>query len=422
MLESAQMVAQTIEEYETWFIPLDEENSDTDFLVYAPMTGRLFLAGDLHAEWTRRPWSDARRTAFDEMGLLHPRVQPRGLEFSPHGVIIIPTERCSLGCSYCYAASTPSGRSLPLRDATAAIDWIADKAGSDLGITFIGGGEPTLEWELLEASILHAVAEYGDKDLRVLLVTNGTGLTQERVGFLSRFKVQVQVSFDGALNAKQRPSATGRDMTGTVLASIHRLKDANVLTSVHAIVTNARDTRTILDSLMPLGLPVDIRPEFTGGRGQGIADPDEVKRVASIVGTYGLSPSFIDGALDGRSMVMCPARGTGIVVHPNSAITLCSEFADGGDRFPDMTVGKLVDGQVDVDQVRLESAIHKYGRLPARCTECYAKWACLGGCVVHCLESPDIHCSYLREAFKVAALRRLERPRTAQTAGREESK
>lgn len=75
-------------------------------------------------------------------------------EFRPVEATLLLTERCNLACSYCYAkASTERFEPMSRQVAKAAIDRVIENAKKHKNKTaefrFLGGGEPTLEWELI---------------------------------------------------------------------------------------------------------------------------------------------------------------------------------------------------------------------------------------------------------------------------------
>ena len=76
--------------------------------------------------------------------------------------------KCNLACTFCYATFPQARRTLPLTDALAVIDRLAD-AGTEK-ITFVGG-EPTLYPHLVEV-VRHA----SDLGLTTCIVSNGARL------------------------------------------------------------------------------------------------------------------------------------------------------------------------------------------------------------------------------------------------------
>lgn len=73
-------------------------------------------------------------------------------EFRPIEATLLLTESCNLACSYCYAkATTHKFSPMPHEVIKGAIDLVIENAKTHKYRTaefrFLGGGEPTLEWE-----------------------------------------------------------------------------------------------------------------------------------------------------------------------------------------------------------------------------------------------------------------------------------
>lgn len=121
------------------------------------------------------------------------------------------THQCNLRCTYCYVHEKRN-ETMPLEIGQKAIDLSIPLVRSRLQISFFGG-EPLIEWDLLEA--LHdygqeRTAERGLKNI-FALTTNGMLLNEKRLEFLRDNDVRIGFSIDGNKAAQDatRPKAGG---------------------------------------------------------------------------------------------------------------------------------------------------------------------------------------------------------------------
>ena len=157
--------------------------------------------------------------------------------FKPTEATLLFTETCNLGCSYCYASSMPSKSApMPWEVARASVD-LALKNGLEAkrpgaSLRYIGGGEPTIEWDLLQRTTAYARSESErlNVPLFIRLITNGTLLSDQRVEWLSKNIDFVTLSFDilPDLQNTNRPFAGGRESQGRMLKIVRRLSDAGI--------------------------------------------------------------------------------------------------------------------------------------------------------------------------------------------------
>ncbi len=137
-------------------------------------------------------------------------------------LVLSITERCNLCCSYCCFSGhfegqrTHSNRSMSWEIAEKAMSYFLenDQVGEDCPITFYGG-EPLLEWELIQKCVAYAeqkAAALG-KNVRFSITTNGTLLNDEVADYLAAHDFLTMISLDGPQVAHDRyrlfPNAKG---------------------------------------------------------------------------------------------------------------------------------------------------------------------------------------------------------------------
>jgi len=114
--------------------------------------------------------------------------------------IIVLTKRCNHKCVYCQASSVKSGAGLDMTRETAGrvLDAVFSSPAKSLAIEF-QGGEPLLNWPVLEFVVKEAEARLKSSDKKVgfSLVTNLLAMTAGRLDFLLKHNVAICTSLDG---------------------------------------------------------------------------------------------------------------------------------------------------------------------------------------------------------------------------------
>jgi radical SAM protein with 4Fe4S-binding SPASM domain len=119
--------------------------------------------------------------------------------------MLVITEYCNLGCSYCYEKGYHNKNKMSIDIAKKTIDYLYSQAVSsnskDVSITFFGG-EPMLNYDVIET-----IYEYGNSifkdDIKLILsiITNGTILTDKHYDLFQKMikdnNFSVQLSIDG---------------------------------------------------------------------------------------------------------------------------------------------------------------------------------------------------------------------------------
>ena len=145
----------------------------------------------------------------------------------PVRTTLLLSHQCTLNCLYCYSEPFRSGTLMPFAYARAALETIIANAKRvnlrtvDLG--FHGGGEPTVNWDVLTAIVDYAKRRCAEEKLglTVSLCTNAM-LSPERADWVSRNISNITVSIDGPPDIQnvQRPTKGTKPSYDTVAAAI----------------------------------------------------------------------------------------------------------------------------------------------------------------------------------------------------------
>lgn len=174
-------------------------------------------------------------------------------------LILQVTQQCNLRCSYCsysgnYYNREHSDRRMPFDMAKKAIDFYFDHTGDtdELSIAFYGG-EPLLEFPLIQKCVAYSEERVKDKNLKFYITTNGTLLTDKEISFFVEHNFVLTISLDGKkeehdINRKFR---NGKGSFDLIIQNLQRMKSYNesyFSTVMYNTVINPKaDLKSVLD-------------------------------------------------------------------------------------------------------------------------------------------------------------------------------
>ena len=153
-------------------------------------------------------------------------------------------EACNLRCPYCYVHKKP--QTMMWEVGRHAIDRLVETATGHGYVSLklkYAGGEPTLNFALIET--LHAYAAQRTMDtgltLEEVILTNGVGVTDGMLDFISRAGMRLMVSLDGGptthdrLRARPDGQSTYAPVTDTVQRALERGLRPNISITVTSL-------------------------------------------------------------------------------------------------------------------------------------------------------------------------------------------
>lgn len=311
-------------------------------------------------------------------------------------IAFMPTFDCNLRCIYCYARGGEDKTTLPLTTAKHAIDWIACKTKNphtvSLTIYFVGGGEPFMNFRVMDDICHYARERFAD--IEIVVVSNGIYGQKQRQWLIDN-RVSTRISFDGVMHATNRPLAKNGTSETIVEQTITELVGAGVPLTVQLTVTRDGTARMIesIELIASLGARyIKIEPVHHSvlSRGGQSLVPDLEEFVAMFLSslrwiTEHDLPVKIDNSFISRptSGYYCGAgEGSNITVTPTALITSCLEVARMSDAYADtMIYGHCTeDGQVVIDSDKRQFLDRLHWRNYPDCPDCNLKLICGGGC------------------------------------------
>ena len=357
--------------------------------------------------------------ALTRAGVLHDPERPdpiHGLRPDSRrsaNLFLFPTNRCNLGCVYCYASSGPAGGPpLSEDDAALAIDRFFDDLGAEVAhvsLTFHGGGEPTVALPVMRSAWrrFQAHAERRGLAAHGSTITNGAFGKQGRE-FLSEPGIDVLFSFDGPRQATQRPTAGGRDSRARVVENMRALAAAGKRTRARATLTREGVPmfRALVEDAAELGIAaIQVEPASVVGRGATTADgpPEPLDFAEAYLDAFrhGLSLGVPVSTAAFNIIRIGDGAHCGAVrsslrrVTPDGYVSSCVEATRGqdADRNP-FIVGRLdrAGRRIEVWDDKVKTLRSRTGDSLPHCRTCYMVDTCAGGCMSRALaQSGTIH-------------------------------
>lgn len=178
------------------------------------------------------------------------------------------TNRCNFTCSYCFANHglyDKPGLTMSEEIATKVIDLLFENITNNkqkrAAITFFGG-EPLLEWELLQKIVCYAEKNKPSslKRLKFLITTNASLLDRPKINFLKKHSFSVMISIDGPPKSHDlnRKLANGAGTYHKILSNIIEANKILPVTFRATITNNNLDLVKIVRHFKKLGAKIII--------------------------------------------------------------------------------------------------------------------------------------------------------------------
>jgi uncharacterized protein len=328
----------------------------------------------------------------------------------PVRTTLLLSHRCTLSCLYCYSEPFRSGTLMPFSYARAAVETIIANAkratlrSIDLG--FHGGGEPTVNWDVLTGIVDHAKRRCTEEKLglSVSLCTNAM-LSSERAEWVSRNISNITVSIDGPPDIQnvQRPTVGSKPSYDTVAAAIDCFDRNKKPYGFRITVTKLSQRRIpeIFDHLTKRFKARNIcfEPLFVCGRHptdrcerpDAKAFSEGIKEITEQATAARIGIQYSGGRLSYIGNAFCGAAGDNFFITPDGDVTSCLEVSSRSDKrsglFMYGTINRNSDGfDFDVEGFKKlrQLRVDKFGS----CAACYARWHCAGDCLA---KKPDLN-------------------------------
>ena len=408
-------------------------------IVYSPFTDNALVATPEFAQemeaYIVNPDGDFSEGLADAMGALldlSNRKKCAYLAKSPEDytrMAILPNNVCNFKCSYCYSAQGRSGKVMTQETMKGVIDWFINpdriSVENKLAISILGGGEPLLSWNLVKFCLEYAnerAAKFGYPRLDCNLVTNGSILNQEIIDTFKKFRVPISVSFE----IMEEIQALQRGHYEKVAANIDWLISEGIYPQLRATITNQNVRmmkRMVEEVLQRFPKAREVMMEYVTDADL-MTTAEQVREFYKLyidnffeAHEYGASHGLLVDCSAYRNFHLlierfCPGDNT---ITPDGEISICSRIGAPHDAgYDDCIYGKIdANGKATIDRDKFLKLIglnvHHYDR----CKNCFAKWHCAGGCLVHKYAYNETIfeeiCTYIRSFTRKMLLKRIDK-------------
>lgn len=352
---------------------------------------------------------------FKEKGILNsdfgmlPRTNSEA--YRPTRVTLFTTNQCNLRCIYCYAsAGELSPLVMPLKTAKAAIDFVVQNAKSQnlnrLQIGFHGGGEPLLQWKLIQDIVSYVEKRAREEKLKPLIfaATNGV-LSEKKLEWIIEHFTNLNISFDGLPHVQDhhRPLPNGEGSFKYVDRTIKFLDQHEFPYGIRSTISQY-NIDVMTETVDYIGQNyktkyVHLEPLFMCGRCKTTdthspsveAFSQNFIKSEDRAGEYGIHPIYSGASLEKIGDCFCGVSSDSFNVTPDGFITPCYEITNKSDPRADTFFYGQFDGktfQIDTEKRDFLNSL-RIQNYPF-CKDCFAKYHCGGECVAK-LDGNDLH-------------------------------
>jgi radical SAM protein with 4Fe4S-binding SPASM domain len=322
------------------------------------------------------------------------------LERAPNwlSAVLVLTNRCNLGCTYCYAEANEhvetNGTDGMTTDQVKNILASCLQRGIDrLYVSFIGG-EPTLKRDCLQTAV--EFLEESSSSYSLHIITNGTS-AQLFQDWLIDKRFDFTVSSDGLPgdHDAQRPTLGGQGSSNRVERFISRLVERRALFQVRATITerNVANLPRAIEYWASLGVRfvhfelVDIfgRARFLNGTpdlGRYIDVLSDVIDTAQRLGVYLVNSAFMKLLVP--STAFCTStRGQRLHFNPDSSVSACYKIQRKAGSPENFVIGDVTRQGMNLDENKRQDLKAFGASYFVECQSCFARTVCGGGCPLH---------------------------------------
>ncbi len=312
------------------------------------------------------------------------------------------THDCNLRCHYCYAGRKYR-HAMTRETAQRAMDIAlaeAQRTGSGVDISFFGG-EPLLEWELLQwcADSFRQQAQAYELPMppRFGLTTNMTLLTEDKLEWLAERDFLIGLSLDGspAMHNANRRFASGEGSHAATLPALAWLNAHPQVRTRNVCVVTPSNAHLLADGVSWLaehyhgniGLNFDYWSHWTDEQFEVLAaqyremmrrmaDSYRAGRPMRVDNVREKILSHIRSAEGKEPCLHCRIGEREIAVTVDGNFFPCSRLVGEGDA-PELNFGNVYEG---INRARQHAIIAARGNRTPECLSCGLRHRCLNSC------------------------------------------
>lgn len=402
--------------------PVADDNGR--MFLYAPLCGTIAdVSQDELTSFARQLKEDRMPAEIADMAGCKYPYEELTPDNTPDLTILI-NQRCNFSCRYCYSTNGRSNAELPVQLFEPLVKWFVNpvKRGTDLNVTFSGGGDPTLSMDKVRKLINMMRKEADSVGIRISLgmVCNGSVIKDKDMEFIRDNFSNLVISFDVIQEVHDEQRSHYHDVAATMRALVEKgvkfglrstITRLNVDRMEEMVDVLHRDFPNCQSLAMEAVLSADMwedSDQLNSFYSRFVENYFKAQRLAD---EHGISlGNTIELSADGLKARACEGK---VVVTPDGYLTACSRIATDGDNFfSDFIFGQITENGVTYDSDKYQEIAQIRADNFEECHSCFAKYHCGGGCMLARLAySPEMmgaHCDFTRRILKHKILHELD--------------
>lgn len=367
---------------------------DDKVILYSPIARRYLLIND--EQMNRYMQSGEYEELFAKLQQYTPLSKQRKVKHPEDYTLltVLPNNICNFTCSYCYSAAGRNNSKIEQDKLHTAVDFFIDSKPDGfsrlLTISFMGGGEPFLSWDIVSTCIEYAISKALERNFRLILriITNGSILNEAMLDFLSQHNVWISVSFE-ILPDIQNSQRKNYDI---VRRNINKLIEKGIPVQLNSTITPAnvamltqmmetlnRDYPVVKNVMFEPVVSRDIFPTPMDMRKFYKKYLEQFVKSLYLADDMGIElTSFAYLRTIYPLERACPGE---LCITADGFFSGCYCVATDKEELFDKTYyGKILGGKIVFERDRFDRLVSENVYSKAECADCRVKWNCGGGC------------------------------------------
>jgi hypothetical protein len=166
------------------------------------------------------------------------------------------TERCNLGCDYCFYKDRDGRTSLSPSNVARLLE-IPVSGGTEF---VLSGGEPLMEWDLTKEAAAMIRGRFPGAD--VLVQSNGTLLDAGKISYLKKAGISIELGLDGGLLSTSRHRKGAEGFYDAIVRNAVRSRRAGMKITA-TLTVHPHEAGMLFENfmqLLKLGIPAEVTP------------------------------------------------------------------------------------------------------------------------------------------------------------------
>jgi radical SAM protein with 4Fe4S-binding SPASM domain len=397
----------TLSDYYIYAIPTGDyfgKQPDDFYLIYAPLSGNIFLADPHTVEKMNRVVNHIDEDEeIDQLLETLKDTSETQLEtirdLEDYQILyVLPNSTCNFSCSYCFSARGRSTKELSWPQLKATLDYFVNSGRTKkkaLKITFAGGGEPAISWKLLKSGIEYAslLAAQQNIKLHFGLITNGSIINEEMLNVFLHYAVRPRISFEILEDVQNKQ----RGQYNNVCKTIDIMLDKGIQCEIRSMITpdNAGRLEEMVVEMLRRFPAIDTY-YFDPITDAGVFS--ETTCTDNFYKTY--NESFIKAVrlakIYGKEVKNAVLRSLETIVDrycngefcltPEGTFSICMEVSSPQEKEYERHIYGFVgeDNTVHIDREKFYHLKNKeMAQQNTTCEKCFVRWNCGGGCMAN---------------------------------------